>query len=610
VIQRLKSNIAVIGSCLRILSKTDRRKIFYLSVVQVSMGLLDLLGVAAVGILGALTITGVQSRQPGNRVSAVLTNLHLDQLTFQQQAAFLGILAALLLVTRTVLSIYFTKKVLYFLSAKSAELSSALLLRVLSQSLTDLQKRSSQEILHAVSSGINTVLIGVIGSLSSIIADGSIFLVLIFGLIVVDAKVAIATFVVFLLVGVFLDRYLSGTVRMLGIENTKLSIETSGKIIEVLTSYRESFVRNRRYYYADEIKKLNFKHARIISELQFIPNISKYVIETTVVLGALLVSGIQFALADASRAIATLAVFLAAGTRLAPALLRLQQATLSIKASLGSATQTLELISELEGIRELSPTTNTIDFSHEGFIPAVSIRNITFSYPSKNENVIDSLDLEIEPGSVVAIVGPSGAGKTTLVDILLGLLKPSNGEVKISNMEPASAISRFPGAISYVPQDSLIVSGSVSENVTLGYPAENVDYERVEKSLSNAKLDFANLDTTSRLNVQVGERGSKLSGGQRQRLGIARALYSQPKLLILDEATSALDGKTEFEISDSFQALKGKTTVIIIAHRLSTIRNVDKVHYLDNGRLVASGSFDQVRELVPDFDMQAKKMGL
>jgi ABC-type multidrug transport system fused ATPase/permease subunit len=154
------------------------------------------------------------------------------------------------------------------------------------------------------------------------------------------------------------------------------------------------------------------------------------------------------------------------------------------------------------------------------------------------------------------------------------------------------------------------VSGSISENVTLGYPAENVDYERVEKSLSNAKLDFANLDTTARLNVQVGERGSKLSGGQRQRLGIARALYSQPKLLILDEATSALDGKTEFEISDSFQALKGKTTVIIIAHRLSTIRNVDKVHYLDNGRLVASGSFDQVRELVPDFDMQAKKMGL
>jgi len=610
VIYRLRLNFAVIGRCLSILSKSDRRKVFYLSIVQVSMGLLDLLGVAAVGILGALTITGVQSRQPGNRVSAVLTNLHLDQFTFQQQAAFLGVLAAMLLVTRTVLSIYFTKKVLYFLSAKSAELSSALLLRVLSQSLTDLQKRSSQEILHAVSSGINTVLIGVIGSLSSIIADGSIFLVLILGLVVVDAKVAIATFTVFLFVGIFLDRYLSGTVRMLGMENTKLSIETSGKILEVLTSYRESFVRNRRYYYADEIKKLNFKHARIISDLQFIPNISKYVIETTVVLGALLVSGIQFALADASRAIATLAVFLAAGTRLAPALLRLQQATLSIKASLGSATQTLELISELEGIQALSPTENIIDFSHEGFTPAVSIKNITFGYPSNNQKVIKELNLEIEPGSVVAIVGPSGAGKTTLVDILLGLLQPNDGEVTISSMEPALAISKFPGAISYVPQDSLIVSGTVAENVTLGYPIENVDYDKVENALRDARLDFSRATGSSKLNVEVGERGSKLSGGQRQRLGIARALYSQPKLLILDEATSALDGKTEFEISDSFQTLKGKTTVIIIAHRLSTIRNVDKVHYIDGGRLVASGSFEKVRELVPDFDIQAKMMGL
>jgi ABC-type multidrug transport system fused ATPase/permease subunit len=182
--------------------------------------------------------------------------------------------------------------------------------------------------------------------------------------------------------------------------------------------------------------------------------------------------------------------------------------------------------------------------------------------------------------------------------------------VKISGLSPSDAITAWPGAISYVPQDILILDGTIRENVALGYPMEIVSDEDVWAALGNALLsEFVNA-LPKKLDSHVGDRGVNLSGGQRQRLGIARALFTKPKLLILDEATSSLDGKTESAVSQAIQAMHGEVTVITIAHRLSTVKNADRVFYLENGHLVAKGTFLEVRKLVPDFDEQAKLMGL
>jgi ABC-type bacteriocin/lantibiotic exporter with double-glycine peptidase domain len=192
----------------------------------------------------------------------------------------------------------------------------------------------------------------------------------------------------------------------------------------------------------------------------------------------------------------------------------------------------------------------------------------------------------------------------------LGVLKPDHGEVIISSVSAIDAVSKWPGAISYVPQDVLIVDGTIRHNVALGFPPATVDNHRVLSAIEDAALGEFVKSLPNGLDTQVGESGAKLSGGQRQRLGIARALYTNPKLLVLDEATSALDGETELLVTDSIQKLKGRVTVVLIAHRLSTVRNADIVIYMQSGQVQAVGTFDEVRKQIPNFDHQAHLMGL
>jgi ABC-type multidrug transport system fused ATPase/permease subunit len=207
-------------------------------------------------------------------------------------------------------------------------------------------------------------------------------------------------------------------------------------------------------------------------------------------------------------------------------------------------------------------------------------------------------------------VGSSGAGKTTLVDLLLGVLQPRSGEVLISGHPPLEAISRWPGAISYVPQNVAVVEGTLRENICLGFPIESLDNELLLNSIERASLSSFVSQSPLGLEAQVGEVGSKISGGERQRIGIARALLTNPKLLILDEATSSLDGETEAKVNESIQSMKGHVSVVIIAHRLSTVRNADLVMYLEKGRVLSLGSFEHVRRAIPNFDIQAKLMGV
>jgi ABC-type multidrug transport system fused ATPase/permease subunit len=313
---------------------------------------------------------------------------------------------------------------------------------------------------------------------------------------------------------------------------------------------------NRQSYYAKSFSDSRGEIADILAENNFMPYLSKYVIESTVVLAALFIAAAQFLLSDAVQAVSTLAIFLAAGTRIAPAFLRLQQGAIQINSGLGSAKSTLELINELKSSHQVNSLSQPFSNTHAEFKPEVEVHEVNLKYDGSHKFALEDISFSIPAGKMVAIVGPSGAGKTSIIDVLLGVISPTSGGVKISGLLPEQAVKRWPGAMAYVPQDISIVRGTIASNVALGFDVTEIDERLIWEVLEIAQLRSFVDGLQDGINSKVGERGSKLSGGQRQRLGIARALLSSPKLLVLDEATSALDGKSEIDVSDAILNLK------------------------------------------------------
>ena len=592
-----------------VFSKRDKQKISIVVLIQILLGALDLLGVILVGIIGALAVTGIQSSTPGNRVNQALVLLGLEDLSLQQQTAVLGIAAAIIFVGRTVFSVIFTRKILFFISRRSAVISGNLISKVLQQDNLQLNSRTAQETIYSVTTGVVAVTLGVVGTSVTIIADASLLLVMAGGLFFVDPLVATSTFMLFSGVGFGLYKIMHNRAVNLGHRDAELTVLSSEKISEVLISYREATVRSRRSYYAHEISSARYRLSDVVAELAFMPSISKYVIEGTMIVGGVAVAALQFTLQDSKHAIATLAVFLAAGTRIAPAIMRVQQDSLRIKSNLGSARSTLDLISELPQAIVVTDIPAFQD-NYPNFHADIKVSNLYFTYPTNKELALANINLSIAAGSTCAIVGPSGSGKTTFADLILGMFSPTSGEERISGTSPQKVLIQFPGAVAYVPQDVSIIHGTIRENVALGFPATEATDGRVLAALRIAQLDKFVLELPEGLDTQVGPRGTKLSGGQRQRLGVARALFTRPLVLVMDESTSALDVQTELEVSRAINEIPYPVTKIIIAHRLSTVQNADQVVYIENGSVLASGKFNEIREKVPNFDIQAKLLGL
>lgn len=602
------TTLNVFKECVGLLSKKDVFKAKLIILSQICLNFLDLLGVALIGVIGAVTVSGIQSSSPGGKVQWVLDFTRLGELQFQYQVAVLGAAAAIVLITRTVSSVIVARRTLYFFSLRAATISSSLIKNLLTQPLMKVQEKSSQENLFSVTRGVQAVTLGVLASGVNLCADFSLLVIMFLALVVVDPVTAILLLMIFMSIALLSNHFLSPRAEKLGQIDTALNVESNEKILQAISTYRENYVRNRRVYLADEIGVVRKRLAYAQAETAFLPNVSKYLIESTLVIGAILVSGIQFIRLDAAHAIATLTIFLAAGSRIAPAFLRIQQGAIQIRNSIGAAKYSLDRIRDLQG--RPNQFLHTEKRNSREFTPEVKVENIFFTYPESKEATINGVSLEISAGSLVALVGASGSGKSTVSDLLLGILTPDSGQVSISNLSPGVAIAQYPGCIGYVPQNITIIQGSFRDNLILGFDSSEFTDEDLLKVLETTSLrEYVEMQPEG-LDTPVGEAGAQLSGGQRQRLGIARALITEPKLIVLDEATSSLDAETEDSITRALISLKGDKTVVVIAHRLSTVREADQVIYFEDGRAVASGSFDEVRSKVPRFDKQAKLMGL
>jgi ABC-type multidrug transport system fused ATPase/permease subunit len=592
-----------------LLSKSDQLKLKLVVVLQFATGLLDLAGVLLIGALGTLAYSYITGIQTDESVSKALDFFGLSDFTNREQITLLISLSVAFLTIRSIISVLVTKKTLHFLSLRGAAISTSLISKLLTKPLTIVQSKTSQEVLFATTRGVDYVTLQILAPAVLLLSDVALLAILCLGLFLADPATAIVSFIFFMLILIVLNSITQKKAAKLGSINSKANIQSNNKIVEAISNYRDLVVRHRHQYYTNEISNSRRMLADTSAEIGFLPYVSKYLMEFATVFIAILFSTFQFTTKETSIAVGSISLFLVASARIAPATLRIQQGLIQIRGGIGAAAPTFELIDlvgGLESSNSLIKTESVNSFEHVGFSPKIVIKNLSFRYPSRTENAISEVSLEIPPGKFVAVVGPSGSGKTTLVDLILGVIYPDNGEVLISGLPPLLAHQRWPGAIGYVPQEVALSSGTISQNISLGYSEKNEHQNRILACIGYAQLSEMLLDLPLGIHTQIGERGSEISGGQRQRIGIARAMFSSPRILVLDEATSALDGKTEMGISDSIRSLRGSTTVLVIAHRMSTIRDADLVVYFENGRVRAKGSIEEVSRAVPEFDIHAE----
>jgi ATP-binding cassette, subfamily B, bacterial PglK len=603
--------LRVVRASLSLLSKRDQKKIKLVALIQIFLSFLDLLGIALIGLVASLAVSGINSKNPSSAVGRVLEGLGLGSLSFQAQTAILAALALFIFIARTLLSMFFIRKTLFFLGRCAAEIASDLFGRVLARPLTGLSKYSSQQYVYSLTSGVETLTLRIIGSSVTLLADLTLLIFVLAALVYVNLPMTIVATLVVGAMAWVLHLLTTNRSKVLGSKYAGLDIASRESLIDALTAFREISSKSRASHYQAKFAASRSEISKALAESTFMPYMGKYVIESSIIIAAFLVAGAQFVLTDAVNAITTLSIFIAAGSRLAPAVLRIQQGVVGLNNSWGIAGSTLALIEELKSV--ISPSEVIISKfsdSHESFTAGLALKGVNFQYPLAKEPTLKDITLEVKPGESIALVGPSGSGKTTLIDLMLGLLIPDSGSVFLSGINPSKAISQWPGAIGYVPQDIYISNATVGENVALGFPVEEIDESKIWNALNQAQISSFISTLDEGLATNLGDRGVKLSGGQKQRLGIARALLTKPRILFLDEATSALDSQTEHDVSEAINGLKGEVTLVFIAHRLSTAKRADRVIYISAGKILAQGSFDEVKRTVPDFQKQAELMDL
>jgi ABC-type multidrug transport system fused ATPase/permease subunit len=517
------------------------------------------------------------------------------------------------MIIKTFSSLYLNKKIIFFLSRRSAIMSANLTSNLFKKSFNEIKHQGGQKLIYSLTNGVDRINIGVLATSVALIADFALLIILLTGLLFVSPTMTLILLVTLSLVATALYLFIKNKNKKLSMLHAKHLISSSNKIFEAVGSYRELFLRGKRQFFAEGIGAARMSQVNANANLTYYMHTNKYLLEASVLLITLLIAGIQFLLSNALRSVATLTLFFAAISRVAPAVFRIQQNLLTIKNDLGGAKITLDLVNSLQlSVNRLSNEQDvaTVPITHDGFTGVIAIKDLCFKYPGSKKNAVQDITLQLNSGEYVAVVGQSGAGKSTFVDLLLGLNHPSSGSVQISGLDAIDAIERWPGAIGYVPQEIQLVSGSIIDNVLLGFKDNSENRKHVVTALRKAELNeyLGANEIISDLNI--GDDGGKLSGGQRQRIGIARALLTNPKILVMDEATSSLDAQTEDNIAKAVNRAKENSLVIVVAHRLATVRRADLVIYLENGQVRAQGSFDEVRKLVPDFDSQAELMGL
>lgn len=468
-------------------------------------------------------------------------------------------------------------------------------------------KRSTAELVRLADVGIANTISGFlipVMNLPTLLVTGVMMLVV---LAVAQPVVAGIAIVYLGIVAGLLYLWVSRKSMQAGRVNRDYSMKVARLMTEMVGSLKEITLRNKFTEVADVVQTARKRTTTARANLAFLGGVPKHIIDAGLMGGIILVGGVSYWLGGSDQMIQAVALFGVAGFRIIPSLTGFQTVITQTSANLPHLNAVMRDIDAAQGyLRDAEQV------GHDPLpkvVQELSVSDVSFTYPTGTQPAVSGVSFTVPMGSTVALVGASGSGKSTLVDILLGLLIPQEGQITLDGRELVDVLAGWRSKVGYVPQDVSLFDGTIAQNVALTW-GEEFDRAKVEQCLRQAQLWDAISGRPGGMDAPIGERGLALSGGQRQRLGIARALYADPLILVLDEATSALDTETESRVTAALAALAGQVTVVSVAHRLATIRHSDQILFMRQGELVARGTFAQLLEQVPDFEVQARLAGL
>ena len=572
----------------------ERGKWYLLAAIRAMLSTFDLVGILAIGFVVFSTAIFLTQGSSQGRVLE-FAGFQLPAVTALTLPYVIGAILIIFLV-KALLSILITKRAAFFVATIEAKSAKAIAERVFGGDLAQARLRSREEMAYAIQFGSPAAFNYLLNFTSTVIAEGSLFVFVCLGFLAVDPWATLAAVAYFALIAIVIQYFVGTLMARAGTKSAESTIDANAAVGDLIAVFRELSVLGRRNIYIDRIYRSRVSTADSAATQTYLNGMPRYIVEAALLVGIATFILIQALTGDIVASAATIGVFLTGGFRLTAAMLPLQAALLSIRGYAPVARTAHEIL--LSRANDRGNPELTLNKEQAlvggGSIPLrVEFHEVSFAYSGESGLAVSGLSFVIEPGQQVAFIGPSGAGKSTIADLICGVLYASRGDISVSSQERQLG-AELRKSVSYVPQKPGLISGSVAQNIALGLEPQDIDEEQVLKALADAHLSEVILALPEGINTDLGKYQDGLSGGQIQRLGLARALYSQPGLLVMDEATSALDAKSEAEIAKALDQMRGKATVVLIAHRLNSVQHADKVFLVEDGKLNDQGTFQDL----------------
>jgi ABC-type multidrug transport system fused ATPase/permease subunit len=601
--------IRSLNRSLALLRPGEKAKYFSLTLSRSATGILDLVGILGVGYLSASAAAFINLGSDPDR------EIQLAFFTFPaataQTVVWVALFVFIVFLSKAVISILITLYLAKSLSEYEARSAREIVRISFGRGLSHYNRSSREQVQFAVQEGSPSAFSGILNAFSSIVSESLLFVLIFIAFTIVSPVVALSALLYFGALGYLMSKVFGKSLQKSGERQADSSIRANAAVRDLSELVREATVSRRINWFLDRIYESRRIVARNYAQQYVLMGLPRYLIETSLLLAVAVFVIYQGLSGNVVESAATIGVFLVGGLRLTAALLPLQGAVLQLRQAKPFAEKALEILELAKDPTWDEPPKSKGESKNVGDGPiGVVLKEVCFEYPGRSIPALQDVSLEVFPGAQAALIGDSGSGKSTLADLILGLIMPTSGSVLLNGVSSKANLDYRAQEVSYVPQKPGIIAGSILDNITLGLDSEKVDDSRLQYALAKSSLQSVIENLEGGLNYDLGNNKDSLSGGQLQRIGIARALYSRPKLMILDEATSGLDAESEFEITQAMDSLRGEVTVILIAHRLNTVKKSDPVFLVEEGRIVAFGNFEEILATQPRIANLVRRLSL